>query len=239
MDLESIKRGLLSLKGFPQKIGIIGGEPTLHPEFKRICKLIQKLIQPWKIDLFTTGGKRYEKYKGLIQDTFGFVAYNEHSEKQVSICLHQPITVAIQDVIDDEDLKNELIDKCWVQERWCPTINHKGAFFCEVAAAIDNLLDGPGGWKPEDYWWNKDPIDFKEQIDRYCGHCGMPIPLQREIVGSPKLRFSRANLELFRQHGLRRVSDLDVVIFDGKLTKVEVEENRIGWEPWNYRQDLE
>ncbi len=40
MDLESVKRAIDSLEGFGGTIGIIGGEPTLHPQFEEIANYL-------------------------------------------------------------------------------------------------------------------------------------------------------------------------------------------------------
>ena len=53
-----------------------------------------------------------------------------------------------------------LRDKCWVQNEWSASITPKGAFFCEIAAALDMLFDGPGGWKIEPGWWRRTPEEF-------------------------------------------------------------------------------
>ena len=44
MELDYIEKAIDSLEGFEGNIGIMGGEPTLHPKFDEICKLVQKKI---------------------------------------------------------------------------------------------------------------------------------------------------------------------------------------------------
>ena len=44
MKLQMIEKAIDSLEGFPGGIGIMGGEPVLHPEFFEVCKLVQKNI---------------------------------------------------------------------------------------------------------------------------------------------------------------------------------------------------
>ena len=67
-------------------------------------------------------------------------------------------------------------DNCWVQRMWSATINDKGAYFCEVAGAIDRLLhDGKSAWPVETRWWMRQPADFKDQL-HLCDHCALAQP---------------------------------------------------------------
>lgn len=70
-------------------------------------------------------------------------------------------------------------EHCWIQESWSSSINPKGAWFCEVAAALSDLFDGPEGWKVEPGWWKRTPMDFKEQRDWACRRCGAALPIER------------------------------------------------------------
>ena len=44
MDLNYLEKAIDSLEGFEGNIGIMGGEPTLHPKFNEICEIVQKKI---------------------------------------------------------------------------------------------------------------------------------------------------------------------------------------------------
>jgi hypothetical protein len=239
MTLPQIARALDSLKTWPNKIGIIGGEPLLHPEFSRICERILATYPPDKMGLWTSGGNNYQSLVPLIKQTFGFVAYNEHNEQQLRTCKHQPLTVAIKDVIKDEALRKTLIDDCWVQRTWCPTINHFGAYFCEVAAAQDVLLnEGRNAWPVEPGWWKRQPGQFSDQVERFCDNCGMAIPMERELIQCHTQKFSPSLLNLFREKQLNRVADPDVALFTREFTKTEIIKNIPTWTPGNYRGDL-
>ncbi|PWT29253.1 radical SAM protein [Butyrivibrio fibrisolvens] len=41
MDFETFKRAVDSMEGFPGLVALIGGEPTLHPEFERFMEYLQ------------------------------------------------------------------------------------------------------------------------------------------------------------------------------------------------------
>lgn len=118
----------------------------------------------------------------------------------------------------------ELIEACWVQTLWAGAITPKGYFFCEVAAALDTIFDGPGGlpinpdcWRGDLWFETADGVrrphgPYAEQILRWCGRCGACVPLpgrwdgeevddvsptnlaELERVGSPRIERGQYNL---------------------------------------------
>lgn len=232
MSLEFLDKAFESLEGWPSRIGIIGGEPTLHPEFEGLCEVVKKRCKgKHRVALFTSGGKTYDRCKALIDETFDEINFNDHSTP----CKHQPITMAAKDVIPDEEFRAWLIDNCWVQRIWCPTISPKGAFFCEIAYGIDHILDGPGGWPVEKGWWKKGPPDFKDQMWA-CQMCGMPIPMKGEMDGIEKReRMSMSVFKEYIKHGLPGVDMDNAVLDQTKMTKEECMELAKDWTPGNSR----
>ena len=200
MDFETFKKAVDSLKGFRGIVGIMGGEPTIHPEFERFIAYYREntgydddssgLLKPsadymrhvlangWHVDytnhrgLWTSVTPRYYKHFELIQDTFGYQLLNDHSNPS----MHQTHMVTRRElgIADDEWIK--LRDRCWVQNLWSASITPKGAFFCEIAAAMDATLNGPGGWPIEPGWWQRKPEDFKEQLE-WCEMCSACLPM--------------------------------------------------------------
>ncbi len=211
MDFETFKRAVDSMKGYHGTIGVMGGEPTLHPEFERftaylashVDKAYQKdhksLIAPQKdfiesillenkenseVYEYHTGAREtvtgaglwsamvptYKKYYEIIQDTYKMQAVNDHG----NIMYHSPILINRKDlgIPDEEWIK--IRDNCWAQCIWSATITPKGAFFCEIAGALDMLFDGPGGWPIEEGWWERTPDEFGDQIN-WCEYCGIAI----------------------------------------------------------------
>ena len=240
MDLNKIETALKSLKGWPNRIGIIGGEPTIHPDFKEVCELLLDYNPPEKYGLWTTGGAGYQRHLGIIRKTFpSFIAYNEHDEEQQKVCKPQPITMACGEVVKDKQYLKYLIDNCWVQLNWCPSIGPKGAFFCEVAYAIDHLLNGPGGYPVKPGWWAKSPEEFKDQVDRYCHKCGMPVPFNRQVLKDDTEIITPKLFNEYQKLKLQRIlPGRDVYIFDRKLTNEQMERYRKTWDPLNYRGDI-
>src|SRR3990167_8052720 len=62
MDLAMVEKAIKSLKGFTKAIGIMGGEPTLHPQFKEICELVRKLIPNRRQRSLWTNGFKWHEY---------------------------------------------------------------------------------------------------------------------------------------------------------------------------------
>lgn len=115
-------------------------------------------------------------------------------------------------------------ERCWIQESWSASINPKGAWFCEVAAALSDLFDGPQGWEVKPGWWKKTPMDFKEQRDWACRKCGAALPIAR-IRNSQDVRddISPKNLERLQAIKSKKVAKGEYVVheefhFDQQLT---------------------
>lgn len=230
IDIDTVVKAIGSLEGYRGKIGIMGGEPTMHPQFREICKLLQEKVPARRCGLWTSGYK-WDEYKSLIRQTFGLgVYYNDHSDKTQK---HQPVLVAIDEVVEDKALMWELINHCWVQEKWSPSINPKGGFFCEVAAAFDILFDGPGGYLIEKGWWNKTPEQFSDQVKRYCPLCSGALPMGRPPSSESCDLVSKGNLEKLLALGSPKVIVKgDVTVYDQKITREMIYRPR--WRPWHY-----
>jgi hypothetical protein len=219
-DLAFIEKALISLHDWPRAVGCIGGEPTLHPDFVDICALYRKHIKRDNCAIFTCGGKRYEEHRELIEQTFGIISYNDHSV----VGKHQPLLVASRDIVPDDKLRNRLIDRCWLQMVWSPSITCKGCYFCEVAGTIDMLFDGPGGYPIEPGWWKRGVADFADQRERYCGQCGIALPMKSIPHNLPYEYVSKSNLEKLTTIGSPLAKSDRLRVIDSVLTPSELKQ---------------
>lgn len=203
MDFETFKKAVDSLEDFEGMVGIIGGEPLLHPEFARIMEyagsvkrerivkdryfnkpkkdylqamysysaVMKQIAKASGIVLTSSMPKPYYRHYERITDTATFYRINDHSKPSY----HQPSMISYRDLGIPDDEFAALRDNCWLHGRWSATIMPKGAFFCEMAGALDQLFDGPGGWTIEPGWWKREISDYAEQWS-WCELCGMCLP---------------------------------------------------------------
>lgn len=177
MKPDYFRQAVISLLDSPCRIGVMGGEPTMHPHFEEILAILRELVPDKMRRDFWSSGFRFDHYKADITNTFdrSRITYNDHTAYDGK---HTPLLVAINEVVDDPDLRAALIENCSFQEHWSASVTPKGGFFCEIAASLDWLLDGPGGYDiTEPRWWDRNPAQFADQVARYCGDCSGAIPM--------------------------------------------------------------
>jgi len=249
MDVDYYEKAIISLKHFPGIIGMIGGEPTLHPRFTELCGILNYHVkEKERKGLWSNTGAKFKDYKEIIDKTFGFFNLNDHVTNDI---IHTPILVASEDMLRDGRLTEEEWQKytnsCWIQETWSATITPKGSYFCEVAGMLDYLFEGNTGWdiSKEPDWWQKKLPDYAMQIAWACRKCGCQLPLcprrsTQEIddvspsnlerlvaVGSPKIK--QGMYELFTG-GLDTGQIRDAVWYWNKNeTFIDLVKNAVRW----------
>lgn len=249
---DQFRAAIDSLVGYSElphaMVGFMGGDPLLHPQFVEFCDYALSKIPREKLGLWSTfpDAPKYRGYAETICKTFGNILLNDHSRDDI---LHAPVLMASEEyfrkacgcitntgavvascqqchglgtITDDLELF-AAVDHCWVQESWSSSINPKGAWFCEVAAALSDLFDGPEGWPVEPGWWKRTPKDFQAQMDWACRKCGAALPLER-VRNSQDNRddVSPGNLERLKAMKSRKVARGEVAVreefkFDQKL----------------------
>jgi hypothetical protein len=285
MSPECFRRALSAIKDFPTKsepvpprpgerrqrrkiIGIIGGEPLLHPQLPEIAEIFCELVPQvyhrgfWTAKDWKTGEHpKWGAYRPIVEQIIGkkpthdvsgpsdkhrcgFLNWNMHLP-QMNVH-HQPLLVAIKDVIPDERARWELIQTCWVQREWSGTCTDKGFFFCEVAGHFDRVFGGPGGlpfepdvWEGE-LWFEPDESGvprpqgkFAEQILRACERCGACLHLagRRDLENTDDV--SPSNLVELERIGSPRLKAGGVEVYDINVS-YEQREVRQGWQPMEY-----
>lgn len=175
VELNNVIKYLKALDGFAGYVGLIGGEPTLHPKFMDLCKIMQDYRGRARCGIWTNClTPQFKEHRKLIEETFFILNYNKHDTN----ITHTPILVASGEVVSDELERKEFNDNCWLQNTWSANITPKGAYFCEVAGMLSWLYDGPDGWDATDpEWWKKGIPEYAEQADWACRKCGAALPL--------------------------------------------------------------
>lgn len=210
MSLDEFKRVVDSLKGYPSMVGIIGGEPLLVPWIADCFRYLRSAFPREQLGLWSVfpQGEKYVALREVICETFSNILLNDHS---VGNIMHAPMLVASGEYFDNVEDLYIAADKCWVANRWSPSVTDKGGFFCEVAAELDQLFDGPGGWELKPGWWKKTPKDYTEQIERWCSKCGGCLPLQRKSSQDEVCDISEGNFEALKGIS-KKVDRGDVVV---------------------------
>lgn len=288
MSPECFRAALEAIKDFPTKsepvpmragerkprrkiIGIIGGEPLLHPELPAIADIFCELVPDvahrgfWTAKDWRTGAHpKWGPYRPIVEQIIGlnpthdvgakppgkrhdsgFLNWNMHlPEMDVH---HQPLLVAIKDVIPDERARWELIQTCWVQREWSGTCTDKGFYFCEVAGHLDRVLFGgtyglpfePDVWQgelsfePDEQGVPRPVGKFAEQIRRACENCGACLRLagRRDLENTDDV--SPSNLVQLQAVDSPRVRKGEITVYDVGVP-YEKRERGDDWKPMEY-----
>ena len=196
MSVDKFEYALKSTVGFLDQpddcqgryrvIGIIGGEPLLHPQFSTITALMVALIPEKRRRGLWTGWKSRPGWVAkkpdwlawphgqLCQDAYGYVNWNPHGNPY-GASKHTPVLAASKDLIPDASVRHAMQERCWVQRIWSSAINIHGAYFCEVAAALDALYhNGANAMTVEPDWWKRDIPANQRSL---CDLCSAFLPL--------------------------------------------------------------
>jgi len=247
MTFETFEKAVYSLKDFTGTIGIMGGEPTIHPEFGRFLQFLsENRKSEVNIDyslnpisnymeyiasknrahaivnrsdgygLWSSMPKHYYNHFEKIHEVFGYQCLNDH----INDSYHSPLLLARKDYNVPDDEWYKLRDACWVQNIWAASITPKGAFFCEIAAALDALFDGPGGWPIESDWWKREPKDFGEQL-KWCELCGAALKVKSRKANDGVDDVSPTLYQKLKERGSRKLLKHKVVVYDGEVNTAE------------------
>ncbi|MDR2050484.1 MAG: radical SAM protein [Deltaproteobacteria bacterium] len=243
MSPEQFSAVLDSLEGWPNVIGIMGGEPLLHPQFREIVALARRRVPREKLQLWTSGlpGTPQEDPRAdpELAAAFGAFHYNPHNAAQLSVCRHQPLTIAVDEAVPDKGMMWKLINDCWLPRLWAPSVIAAGAYFCEVAGPLDAVLhNGAHAWKVEAGWWKRPPEAFQEQVSELCPRCGMCLPMKRQHLIEAREKFTPGLAADFRKKGAIRLEGEIVEVRGHSFDNAEIVAAAEDWYPANYRDDL-
>jgi len=243
MDLRTFKRAVDSMEGFRGMLGIMGGEPTIHPQFDAFCDYFRETIdrglahrtglEPFKDlndyrsehlselhakrGLWSSVGNGFRKHHEQIFETFDYMCLNDHANDGK----HQALLISRHDLKIPDDEWYRVRDRCWVQRLWSASITPTGCYFCEVAAAIDMLFfNGRRGWPIEPGWWKRTPAEFGEQLE-LCELCSAPLDVPRRLSREEIDDVSASNYERLKAVGAPSVSKGRVAVLDATAYQAE------------------
>jgi hypothetical protein len=160
--------------------------------------LLRKYNPREKYGLWTSININKSQYKKEIEKTFSFIEFNEHNPYQMSLCKHQPLTLAAKDMVPNEELRKELYEHCDFRLNWSSTVNSAGAFHCEIAGFIAVLI-GQKGWPVKQGWWLN---DWHEQID-LCELCGGAVPQETQLLCDGVEKISPSFLKILQDNNCK------------------------------------
>ncbi len=200
MNIDQFKDACLSLKDYYGVVGIFGGNPCMHPEFEKICAILENIIPFERRGLWSNNlrghGKlcreifnpevsnlnvhtSYEAYQEMLRD------WPECHPKGINDSRHSPPFVAMRDMQDmDFATMWELIQDCDINQNWSAMIGvFRGelrAYFCELAGAQSMLHEHESnypdtGMKVTPNWWKMPIASFTNQVMKHCFECGVPM----------------------------------------------------------------
>ncbi len=242
MNYDFFKKAVDSMKGFRGMVGVMGGEPTLHPDFEKMARYIcgkrnspnythslnpihdinehmKEHLMPIKGEFFKKGraglwsamNRHYLKHFEIINDSFDCQILNDHD----NTCLHQALLVSRKELGIPDDEWEKKREACWIQNTWSATITPKGAFFCEIAGALDILFDGSGGWKVELGWWERDVPDYEDQL-HWCELCGGCLNVPKRLSHDGRDDITPNMLEKLKKVDSPKVKHGKYVLLDPK-----------------------
>lgn len=242
MALDRFEQAVTSMEGWngPNKvIGVIGGEPTLHPDFERISRRFAELwggpttsngrqpiadVNAFATQrlfdrstgrgLWTSLGEGFYRHYETIMDVYGHWNTNTHETggRHQALLISRDDYIAQTGLSQDQWLSNR--DNCWVQRMWSATINDRGAYFCEVAGSIDRLLfEGRHAWPVENGWWERKPEEFGAQLD-LCNYCGLAQPGPSQLDALDRDIISKQHHALLAKAGSPAIRKGQFEIFD-------------------------
>lgn len=188
--------------------------------------------------------------------TGGYLNWNRHGDKPTPNDLnilpadngchsrHQPMLVAIDEVIENQALMWRLIEDCWVQRDWSAAYaydahNRPRFYFCEVASALDRVLNLGVGLPVQPYCWDHELWFAREgenscaipqglyaaQINQACRRCGACLPLDARLDSEDLDDISPVNVKELRSCGSQRVKNGQFVEFDTAFYDL----SRVNW----------
>lgn len=193
MSLDQFEAIIDCSKDMPVSMfGIIGGDPLMHSRFPEIMEICRDKLGWGRAALFTSLDVAKSKHHKDIVRTFHYIPANLHTPEQLQSCRHHPFTLAVCDMVENPDLRRDLIDKCWIGDNWCFSASPLGFFHCEVMYGLA-MLQGIKGWDIEPGWWTRGSMADQLYLCELCGGC---IPMEMQVLADNRQKMSPSFLRM-------------------------------------------
>jgi hypothetical protein len=224
MSLVNVAAALESVRDYPGIVGIMGGNPCLHPQFPEICRLTAEILP----DMSRRGiwANRLNGHGSAVSRTFGYFNFNVHGSRaaademrrdvprarvwgETDPSMHGGVMLDMSDIVPDESARRELIAGCDINQRWSPAVceidGQAVAFFCEVAAAWSAVTGDNCGMPVAPGWWRRPMAAFAEQAETCCHHCGVPLRLAGRADSEKTDDVSKSTAAMFGRRSRKAV----------------------------------
>lgn len=203
-----------SLKGYTGVIGVFGGNPAMHPQFEELCKIMQEHFPKeqcglWCNNLMGKGRAARATFNPRVSNLNVHLDTAAHEEFMrdwpetaglpnlkgaVVDARHSPPFVAMQDVIENESERWDLIANCDVNQYWSALIGvirgELRAYMCELMYTLcilhekdqNEFWQRDYGLQVTDGWWQAGIEAYRTQVKSLCHTCGMPLRGHGELA---------------------------------------------------------
>ena len=184
-QIEKFVKESIALGWRWKEISLIGGEPTLHPRFFDVLKIIKKYKTAHpecSICLETNGyGSKVNEVLSKLPDWI--TVFN--TKKQSNVNNFSSINIA---AIDVKKYKDEDFSKgCWIAQTCGLGLTRYGYYPCRAGSSVDRVFGFNVGIKKLSMVNPEKLRDKLGLLCRYCGHykCNFNIPYTTEEKMSP------------------------------------------------------